>query len=840
MSREYAMDPSRYLPRPLPKALEGLAELALDLRWNASHAADQLWEYIDPELWEAARDPWMMLESITGERFAELAHDTEFLAQLARQEAIRNSYLQQPSWFRQTYPEAELGCIAYFSMEFGLNESLPIYSGGLGILAGDYLKTASDLAVPLVGVGLLYQQGYFRQSFDQDGRQLAFFPYNNPTMLPVVPLRDADGGWLRITIELPGRILHLRAWHARVGRIELYLLDSNDLLNRPGDRGITSELYGGGAELRLQQEIVLGIGGWRMLEALGIACDICHLNEGHAAFAVLERARTFMASHKVPFEVALTATRAGNLFTTHTPVAAGFDRFSPELMQQYLGSYCDTLGIGLEALLALGRSDDDQQTGLFNMAHLAVRGASATNGVSRLHGAVSRYIFQPLFPRWPHAEVPVGYVTNGVHAPSWDSAEADRLWTESCGEKRWLGTLVNIEHNFKHLSDQELWNARGAARAAMVQAVRERTVRQQAARGSDDICHHLLDPNVLTIGFARRFASYKRPTLLLHDPERLVRLLTNPERPVQLVLAGKAHPADEQGQAMVQAWNRLLQRPELHNRAVFIADYDLSLAAELVQGVDLWLNTPRRPWEASGTSGMKVLVNGGLNLSILDGWWAEAYASDVGWALGDGREHDESWDDRDADELYRLLEQEVVPMFYRSGPEGIPAEWVARVRESMARLTPQFSTNRMLREYTERYYLPAASNFRSRSADGAALAKELDGWQSRLHDQWEGVRFGRIECCARDGGWHFEAQVYLGDLDPEAVRVELYAEAGQSGAPERVEMHRDSAVPGATNAFNYRADLPQQRPLADYTPRVVPWHAAARLPTELPLIRWPH
>jgi len=834
------MDPSRYLPRRLPDELKGLADLALDLRWNSRHAADRLWQYIDPELWEAARDPWMMLESITDNRLDELLHDNEFIPLLTQQLAIRTRYLEQPGWFPQTCGDDALSGVAYFSMEFGLNESLPIYSGGLGILAGDYLKAASDLAVPVIGVGLLYQQGYFRQSFDLDGRQLAFFPYNNPTMLPVVPLRDSDGGWLRITLELPGRTLQLRTWYARVGRADLYLLDSNDLINRPGDRGITSELYGGGAELRLQQEMVLGIGGWRMLQAIGKQCDICHLNEGHAALAVLERARSFMQSQHVPFEVALQATRAGNLFTTHTPVAAGFDRFSPELMQKYLGDYCNELGIGMHALLALGRSNESDDREPFNMAYLAVRGSLTTNGVSRLHGDVSRYIFQPLFPRWPLAEVPIGYVTNGVHVPSWDSAAADKLWTDACGQERWSGTLENIEQNFKQLSDEALWRARGASRAAMIQAIRTRVVRQRPQSGDD--CHHLLDPNVLTIGFARRFASYKRPTLLLFDEERLLRLLANTERPVQLVLAGKAHPADEEGQRMVQQWNLFLRRPEVRNRAVFVEDYDLSLATELVQGIDLWLNTPQRPWEASGTSGMKVLVNGGLNLSELDGWWAEAYAPELGWALGDGHEHDAdpAWDRHEAEELYQLLEESVVPMFYRSGPDGIPTEWVARMRESMALLTPRFSTNRMLREYTEHYYLPGARRYRQRSGNDCALARALQQWQQPLREQWENVRFGHIERYEQEDGWHFDVLVYLGDLDPGMVQVELFADGQEGAAPERVTLQRDGAVAGATNAHIFRGVVEKRRPLDNYTPRIIPCHSDAQLPGELPLIHWPH
>ncbi len=833
------MDPSRYLPRALPEKLNGLAELALDLRWNSNHAADRLWQQLDPELWDITRDPWMMLESISDERLDELLHDPDFLSHLAKQQATRRRYLEQPGWYRETYSDDTLKGIAYFSMEFGLDESLPIYSGGLGILAGDYLKAATDLDAPIVGIGLLYQQGYFRQEFDRYGEQLAFFPYNNPTMLPVVPLRDADGGWLRIGIELPGRTVYLRGWHATVGRVDLYLLDSNDLLNSPRDRSITAELYGGGSQMRLKQEMVLGIGGWRLLEALGRECDVCHLNEGHAAFAVLERARSFMQRNEISFEVALRATRAGNLFTTHTPVEAGFDRFTPELMTQYMSTYADQLGIGMARLLRLGRAAPDDGEP-FNMAYLAMRGALAANGVSALHGEVSRRIFQPLFPRWPRSEIPVGHVTNGVHVPSWDSAAADKLWTDACGEKRWLGTLENIAHNLRRLSDEVLWVARGAARAQMVKAIRTRVTRQRAARGVIGHCQHLLDPNILTIGFARRFAAYKRTTLLLHDPERLVRLLTDVKHPVQLVLAGKAHPRDEDGKRMVRAWNDFAARPELSHRVVFIEDYDISLAAELVQGVDVWINTPRRPWEASGTSGMKVLVNGGLNLSEQDGWWAEAYAPDVGWALGDRQEHnsDPAWDRKEAEDLYRILEQEVIPLFYDIDASGIPAAWVARMRESMARLTPQFSTNRMLREYTEQYYLPGAAAYRERSAESCRLAHQLEKWRQQLTEQWENLRFGHVELTERDDHWQIEVQLFLDELTPDAVTVEMYADAGNHAGAEAIALRRDGAVAGTTNGYRYLGELGKRRPIGDYTARVRPSHPLAAIPFELPLILW--
>ena len=467
-------------------------------------------------------------------------------------------------------------------MEFMLSEALPIYSGGLGNVAGDQLKAASDLGVPVVAVGLLYQQGYFRQVIDKDGAQQALFPYNDPGQLPITPLRRPNGEWLRLELDLPGYPVWLRAWQVQVGRVTLYLLDSNDLANFPANRGITSELYGGGPELRLQQEIVLGIGGWRLLQALGIQPEVCHLNEGHAAFAILERARTFMNETGQPFEVALAVTRAGNLFTTHTAVPAGFDRFAPGLIEQYLGRYAqDKLGIKAHDLLALGRRNSNESSESFNMAYLAIRGSGAVNGVSRLHRKVSRHIFEPLFPRWPEDEVPVGHVTNGVHMPSWDSAQADDLWTEACGKDRWLGTTKSLEQDIRRVSDARLWQFRTAASKSFVEYVRQRLSRQLAGSGASpeavDRAKHLFDPNALTLGFARRFATYKRPNLLLHDPERLLRLLTNPERPMQLILAGKAHPADQEGQDLIQQWTHFIHRPEARPHVVFLSDYDMLL-----------------------------------------------------------------------------------------------------------------------------------------------------------------------------------------------------------------------------------------------------------------------
>src|ERR1017187_270751 len=510
----------------LPTEIEGfdsLADLALDMHWSWNHVTDQVWRQLDPELWAITHNPWVVLQTVSPERIETALSDKAFRAWVDGLLAANRESLAAPAWFQLNHPATPLACAAYFSMEFMLSEALPIYSGGLGNVAGDQLKAASDLGVPVVAVGLLYQRGYFRQALTHDGQQQALYPYNDPGQLPITPLRQPNGEWLRLEIVLPGYSVWVRAWQVQVGRVKLYLLDSNDAANYPIHRGITSELYGGDSELRLKQEMLLGIGGWRLLRAVGLAPQVCHLNEGHAAFAILERARHFMDENGVPFDVALAVTRAGNLFTTHTAVAAGFDRFSPALIEQYLGRYVsDRLHISLDDLLALGRQNPDDSSEPFNMAYLAIRGSGSVNGVSRLHGEVSRRLFQSLFPRWPTADVPVGYVTNGVHMPTWDSAPADELWTRICGKARWLGTAENLERDILGVSDECIWHFRAASTNALVEYARGRLSRELAASGAPaeevDAAQHLFDPNALTLGFARRFATYKRPNLLLHDP----------------------------------------------------------------------------------------------------------------------------------------------------------------------------------------------------------------------------------------------------------------------------------------------------------------------------------
>jgi starch phosphorylase len=822
-----------------------LAELALNLHWSWNHASDELWQILDQETWESTQNPWVILQTVSKEEIEAALALPAFHKRLDDVIGKNRESYKTDQWFQRKYSNSDLSLVAYFSMEFMLSEALPIYSGGLGNVAGDQMKAASDLGIPVVGIGLLYGQGYFRQAFDSDGNQQALYPVNDPGQMPIRPLRHPNGEWLRLSIQMPGSKVWVRCWQVSVGRTMLYLLDTNDFANSASHRGITSQLYGGDAEMRLKQEIVLGIGGWRLLEALGLKPDVCHLNEGHAAFAVLERARSYMESHEVSFELALTVTRAGNLFTTHTAVTAGFDRFSPELIRKYLGHYAqDELAISVEALLAKGRENAEDNTEAFNMAYLAVRGSGGVNGVSRLHGQVSRQIFQPLFLRWPQQEVPIGYVTNGIHVPTWDSVSADSLWTTACGQRRWHEDRP-IDNAVRKLTDEQIWQMRIQGRSALIVSVRKRYAVQLTSQGeSPELAANIFDHKVLTVGFARRFATYKRPNLLLQDPERLIRLLTNAERPVQLILAGKAHPQDQPGQALIRRWNNFIRRPEVRSHVVFLSDYDMLMAQELVRGVDLWINTPRRPWEACGTSGMKVLVNGGLNFSELDGWWAEAYASEVGWAIGDGAEHgeDSRWDAAEAEAMYSLLEREVVPEFYERSVSSqvataLPSKWLGRIRESMARLTPQFSAGRAIREYTEDHYIPAASAYKQRAANNSELGMATLAWRQKVDAHWSSVRIGDVASSGHDGLLCFRIEVWPGELTHEDFDVEIYATpvAGHELCLVKAERKSDSNHAGM---LLYSSDVEGSRPSSDYTVRMIPKHDGSFVPLESAHIRW--
>jgi glycogen phosphorylase len=835
--------------RELPAPLHGLRDLALDLRWTWSHEADEMWARADREPWRRTHNPWTILEDISAARLNELAADSDFVAHLGELLAARDAYLADRGWFAEARGDASLAGVAYLSMEFGLGEALPLYAGGLGVLAGDFLKAASDLGLPVVGIGLLYQEGYFHQMVDAAGRQHEAYPYNDPSSMPIEPARTEDGGWLHIPVELPGRTLHLRVWRVKVGRVLLYLLDSNDSVNGPVDRGIAGKLYGGGSEMRLLQEIVLGVGGWRLVEALHPEIQICHLNEGHAAFAVLERARTFARRSGLSFEEALWATRAGNVFTTHTAVPVGFDRFPRDLLVRY-GQAWAAGDVSLDevqkasraAEVAPGEMVHAAPGDMFNIAYIATRGALLNFGVSRLHGAVSRRIFQPLYPRWPEQEVPFDHVTNGVHVPTWDSAPADALWTRACGKDRWRHEPEDMGARVQTIPDEALWALRGNAREALVANVRRRLASHLSGRGYPPevvaLSETVLDPNLLTFGFARRFTAYKRPDLLLLDRARLARLLCDESRPTQLVIAGKAHPDDDAGKQLIQEWIAFARDTRYRRRVVFLEDYDIALALELVQGVDVWINTPRRPWEACGTSGMKVLVNGGLNLSTLDGWWEEAYTPDVGWAIGAHRHANPDQQDRlDADELYSVLEQQVVPAFYDRDAIGVPRAWVARMRRSMADLTMQYSASRMVRDYLDKAYLPAAAALRERVANGGEVAKAMAAWDRHMRRDWPNVHIGESAFTQLEDAWDISVPVYLGAITADDVRVEA-CRVQADGSVELFELSHDGPIPGAIAGYLYRGRIGGGRPAGDYTTRVIPSRPGVRVPAEIALIRW--
>jgi starch phosphorylase len=691
-----------------------LLDIALNLRWSWDRRSRELLRRLDPEGWEAAgHNPVLLLKQLPPERLDAALADPAFASDLAAASTALREYLDHPRWFDREHPGWTGGPIAYFSAEFGITECLPFYAGGLGTLAGDHLKSASDLGLPFVGVGLTYRSGYFRQVLDQGGWQAEIYEDHDFGDLPLTRERGANGEPVEISVPFPSRPVRVTVWRASVGRVPLFLLDTNLPDNAPEDRDICRHLYGGDVETRLRQELILGIGGVRVLAAMGIRPAVTHINEGHSAFLLLERIHQGMRDRGKSFEEARAAAAAASLFTTHTPVPAGFDLFGPDLFARYLGPFAAEIGVPVETLFQLGVEIRDGGYPVLNMALLALRNSAHRNAVSLLHGKVSRSMWHAEWPGLPDEKVPVGSVTNGVHRKTWVSDEMDALyerhldrdWGDAVGPAIW--TRVDT------IPPRELWEARLAAKARFLEFLRPRLRAQNERHTGPDVpdpAEAGFSAEALTLGFARRFAPYKRATLLLRDPGRLKRLLTDPERPVQLVFAGKSHPANQAGKELLAAIVRFAREPEVAGKIAFLEDYDVEVARHLVQGVDVWLNTPRRPQEASGTSGMKAVVNGVLNLSILDGWWDEAYAPERGWAIGGRETVPDEWaqDQADAESLYATLEEQVVPAYYRRGEDGLPAEWVWRMKASIRELAPAFGTHRMVREYLETYYLPAA------------------------------------------------------------------------------------------------------------------------------------
>ncbi len=851
--RTFNIEPS------LPPQLQPLLEIAHNLWWCWHGDALELFRRLDPDQWEACyHNPVDLLGRISQERLDQAGRDEGFLAHVQRIHASLREYLAKPGWWSRTYedgaPRREPK-VAYFCAEFGINECLPIYSGGLGVLAGDHLKSASELDIPLVGIGLLYQLGYFRQRLNADGWQLELFPRNDLPNMPVELVRGDDGEPVKIDVDMPGRKTHCQIWRVQVGRIDLYMLDTNVPENTPEDRHITAQLYGGDQEMRIRQEIVLGIGGVRMLRALNIHPKAFHMNEGHSAFLGLERTRMLMAEQGVRFAEALEPVVASNVFTTHTPVPAGNDAFESWLIDKYFSEYWPQLGLDREGFLRLGRQEPNNQDEPMNLTVLAVRLSSFRNGVSALHGQVSRKLWAGVWPNIPAAEVPIHHITNGVHTPSWISHDMAELYDRYLGPG-WHENPADIKvwKAVEHIPDTELWRTHDRRRERLVAFARRHVHKTLAKRGASSSelaqAEEILDPEALTIGFARRFATYKRANLILQDIERLAALLNNPSGRVQIIFAGKAHPRDNPGKDLIRQIVHIARQDTFRRSMVFLEDYDMNVARYLVQGVDVWLNTPLRPMEASGTSGMKVAANGGLNLSILDGWWNEGYEPPVGWAIGAGESYDdlEYQNAVESQALYNLLEKEIVPLFYDRGPDKLPRGWIAKMKAAMSKLAPEFNTNRMVRQYAERFYAPAARRWDELTSDNLGRAREFSAWRHKVGGGFQNVRIESVtDDMNGDGsGAHVgeelrvEAVVALGELKPEDVTVELYYgptdENGQLTEGAALPMEQVDASDGRAK---YAVAMPCRRSgESGYTVRVLPRHYLLRDPRDMGLIRW--
>ncbi|MEU7665358.1 glycosyltransferase family 1 protein [Streptomyces lincolnensis] len=854
----------RFTVRPvLPEPLRPLSDLARNLRWSWHAETRDLFQAVDPEHWaEVKGDPVRLLGSVRSERLAELAEDRRFLHRLAEVTDDLNDYVTGDRWY-QAQPGELPAAVAYFSPEFGIAAALPQYSGGLGILAGDHLKAASDLGVPLIGVGLLYRHGYFRQSLSRDGWQQEHYPVLDPNELPVVPLREADGSPADVALALPGgKRLRARIWLAQVGRVPLLLLDSDVEENDLGERGVTDRLYGGGSEHRLLQEMLLGIGGVRAVRTYcrltgHAAPEVFHTNEGHAGFLGLERIAELCAEG-LDFDPALESVRAGTVFTTHTPVPAGIDRFDRELVARHFGPDAELPRIDVGRVLQLGMETyPGGEPNLFNMAVMGLRLAQRANGVSLLHGRVSREMFSGLWPGFDPEEVPITSVTNGVHAPTWVAPEVFRLGARQIGAQRTEDAMtVGASDRWDavgDIPDQDIWELRRSLREQLVTEVRERLRASWRQRGAGTAelgwVDQVLDPDVLTIGFARRVPSYKRLTLMLRDRDRLMDMLLHPERPIQIVVAGKAHPADDGGKRLVQELVRFADDPRVRHRIVFLPDYGMAMAQKLYPGCDIWLNNPLRPLEACGTSGMKAALNGCLNLSVLDGWWDEWFQPDFGWSIptadGAGTDPDRR-DDIEAVALYDLLEQRVAPRFYERGGQGLPDRWIEMVRQTLTLLGPKVLAGRMVREYVERLYTPAAHAHR---AIGPDPARDLAAWKSRVRAAWHGVTVDHVETTTATASAELGAtlglrvRVALGDLSPDDVEVQ--AVSGRVDEEDRIADAstvplKSAGGPDEEGRWLYEGPLSLDRtgPYG-YTVRILPAHRLLASGAELGLVAVP-
>jgi len=843
---------------PLPENLLPLEELALNLRWSWNSPTRDLFRDMDPATWgRCEHDPVRLLGDVSGERLAELSADQGFVRRVDAARAELASYLTSDLWFQ----ERETACsgVAYFSPEFGITGALPQYSGGLGILAGDHLKSASDLGVPIIGIGLFYRSGYFRQSLSWDGWQLEQYPVCDPEGTPVTLLRESDGTPAKVGVGLPGhRTLAARIWVAHVGRVPLLLLDSDVEENGPAEREVTDRLYGGGGEYRLQQEMLLGIGGTRALRTFSritgtVEPTVFHSNEGHAGFLGVERIRELIDAHHLDFASALEGVRAGTVFTTHTPVPAGIDRFPVSLIEQYFGGDNAVDVVPVPDIVALGRETyPGGDPEMFNMAVMGLRLAGRANGVSLLHGEVSREMFASLWPGFEGDDIPITSITNGVHAPTWVAQEMADLVAATAGS-----VFLNDASTWERMSgvdERRLWETKRALRAQLVDEARTRLRESWIARGAAatdlDWIRGVLDPDVLTIGFARRVPSYKRLTLMLRDRDRLRALLTDPDRPVQLVIAGKAHPNDDGGKRLIQELVAFADAHDVRHRIVFLPNYDMTMATTLYPGCDVWLNNPIRPLEASGTSGMKAALNGALNLSILDGWWDEWFDGMNGWAIpsADRVDDPDRRDDLEAEALYELITSTVAPLFYERDDRGLPGRWLAMVRHTLATLGPKVLATRMVAEYVTRLYVPAAESDAAMRRDDFALAREVAAWKHRMRTSWWAVRVDHVEADSAGDALRLgqsiavRAYVSLGDLTPDDVRVEVIAGSVDADdvllSPAVQAMQPQEQFDG--NRWRYSVDLTvEEHGAFGYTVRVVPRHRGLVVPAEVGLVALP-
>ena len=842
---------STYTVKPkLPLVLKPLEEIARNLWLSWNYDAVQLFIRLDYDCWlDSRQSPVRALGMVSQERLAQAAKDDSYLAALKEVYDRFTKYKKKETWYRGSHKDV----VAYFSMEYGMDASLPIYSGGLGILSGDHMKTSSDMGLPLVGIGLLYRQGYFVQKLNANGYQQESYPENDWYNMPVERKNGKDGKPLKISVDLAGRVAVAQIWEVKVGRASLYLLDTNIEENAQDIRNITAALYGGDKETRMQQEILLGIGGIRALRALGINPAAAHMNEGHAAFLSLERIRELMEEKGFTFEEAQEAIWPTSIFTTHTPVPAGNERFDIPMLEKYFRSWPQVLGISWKDFLGLGRvnPNDDRET--YCMTVLALKMAAYANGVAKLHGVVSRDMWKDLWPGLPLNEVPIGHVTNGVHPRTWISSGMldllDRYFGPSFEEKP---TDLSVWERMDRISDEELWRTHERRRERLVAFVRDR-IREQyertgAGKGRMHQAEDALSPYALTLCFARRFATYKRGNLLLRNPERLIRLIKDNDRPVQLIFAGKAHPHDMPGKEIIQQIIHFAAKYDVTSRIVFVENYDMNVAKYLISGGDVWLNTPRRPMEASGTSGMKAALNGVLNCSILDGWWDEAYNSEVGWAIGNGEQyHNESLQDEiESNALYDLLEREIIPLFYQRGNDGLPREWIKRMKECMKQIGQSMSFHRTLMDYSNQFYFPALKNFRRFSKDNYAETKSLAAYFGKLQAAWGGLKIVKIESNAkpvmqRGDMLTVTAYLDLGTIAPEELLVELYHGSVSSQTRDITDARKTEMKwvksEGALNLFQVRVECVDTG-MQGHTVRVMPKHDALIHPYRCGFIKW--